>query len=459
MSTSSRLKPAQGKPPALPVYARTLLRPRLGFGLALLLGLGIRLGVAAVGVEVADVQRMHEVAEAVLAGQNPYLRADFYVYPPPWMFVEAGSLLLSRWTGIPFPIVIKSWPTLADLGIAALVRTLLMRRGLGSARATAWALAYLFNPVSITITAAHGQFDALPSLLSLLALAWLAPQSGPRHWRSALALGAAIALKPFPVLLVPWYASAAGPGIRRLQYLLLAGLPVAVSLVPFLGPGRDAMLQSMLGYSGVYDLGYGAVLRAAWLVKTGSYWLPGTIGQDLAQMTKLAFGASYLLLFLLFARRPETLEQRAVLTYLLFLTVFTGLSAQYLSWLLPFAVLARDRRVFPYSLGATAALIGFYLVFWPAILLGRWNHFDGIQRQFGVFYLGGTTLAWLAAATWLCGMVISLTRAVTRVVSVQGISALALAYHSRGAVVLGLAILGVGPAVPLIIAMVRALIQ
>jgi hypothetical protein len=435
-------------------------RDRRGQWLAigvLILGALIRVAGALAAVEVADVQRMHEVAQVVLNGENPYARPDFYVYPPPWMFVEAGSLLLARWSGLPFSLIVRVWPILADVGIGLLIQRWLRRRGVSEARAAAWSAVYLLNPVSIIITALHGQFDAVPGLLSLLAVRWASESAERRWWASGLALGAAAAFKPFPILLFPWCAAAVGPGaVRRLRYALAAALPIACVTAPFLlGPDRLLVLQRMFLYSGVSDLGYSAVLRAIWLVRTGSYWLPGTLGPDLAHLTRWTFLVSFAALFLFAARRlAAQLDRAAVLTYLLFLTVFTGISAQYFCWPLPFAALRRDRRVLWYSAAALGALIGFYLVFWPPILIGRWNPFgSGIQGQFGPLYLIGAFAQWIAALIWMCQeMACAAIGTADSHVRLPPPRTLLL----RPLLIIAI---GFGPAVPEIIPMIRALLR
>lgn len=378
--------------------------------LGLVLGLAIRVAVVLNSVEVADVQRMHEVGTVVLRGENPYLRPDFYNYPPLWMYVEAGSVRLSQAINVPFQVVIKTWSVVADLAIGVLLYLVARQQGRSRLRAALWTWAYLLNPVSIVVTAAHGQFDSIPGFLSLLALALLVAKPSPRFPVSALALGLAFAIKPNPVLLLPFYAATQGLRLpQRVGYVTLACVPVALTFIPFVGASTNAMIRGVFGYSGVYDFGYAAVMRGAWMLKTGSYWLPGTVGQDFDQATKYSFGVLYVLLFVLFANRGG-LAKTSTATYLLFLTAFTGISAQYYAWVLPFAVLAEDGMLFVYTVGASAAMVGFYLVFWPAILLGRWNMLDGIQRQFAPLYLSGNLLCWIVCAVWLVVLVVRLAK-------------------------------------------------
>ena len=49
------------------------------------------------GGAIIDIARYAEVAKVILAGGTVYeLPARYYPYPPPWMYIEAAALLISR---------------------------------------------------------------------------------------------------------------------------------------------------------------------------------------------------------------------------------------------------------------------------------------------------------------------------------------------------------------------------
>jgi hypothetical protein len=313
----------------------------------------------------ADVLRYHKVAEAVLAGQlNPYQLPRLYPYPPVWVWFEAGSEYLARATGLPFPVLVKLPVVAADL---AIVWLLLGWPGAGAAAAWVYAL----NPVSLLVTGFHGQFDALMLACVLLSLRL---HGDGRHDASAIALATAIALKSFPILLLPLFLAQAG-GLRAAsRYALLALGPVAALLAPFALADPRALVRELLGYGGVADFGWIALVR-------GLDWLhSGVLARSearhwplLVPAAKLAFLAGYgaLLALVWRGRLRWPLPQAALAVFLSFQVLYGALSAQYLLWVVPLAALAADAFLVAYSAAATAALVGFYAFLQPAVLQGE----------------------------------------------------------------------------------------
>src|SRR6185503_20024813 len=81
--------------------------------------------------------------------------------------------------------------------------------------------------------------------------------------RSALALAAGIALKSFPVLVLPFVLLFVPGGARaRVRYGLLATVPVALLLLPFAVADRAALMRELFAYGGVPDFGWIGAIRA-----------------------------------------------------------------------------------------------------------------------------------------------------------------------------------------------------
>jgi Gpi18-like mannosyltransferase len=168
--------------------------------LVLLVAAVVRLGPILVADRVtADVLRYKKLATHVLdVSWNPYEAPRLYPYPPVWVAVEAAAEWLARRTAFRFAVLVKLPVLLADLGLVALLARMGAGRGLGL-----WpAWLYALHPVSILVTGFHGQFDAAALLCVLLAVHGF--EAG-RHDRAALALAGGIALKSFPVLLLPFF--------------------------------------------------------------------------------------------------------------------------------------------------------------------------------------------------------------------------------------------------------------
>jgi 4-amino-4-deoxy-L-arabinose transferase-like glycosyltransferase len=360
------------------------------------------------GVVVGDVTDYVAVGQMVLRGDNVYVRG--YPYPPPWMFVSALGVLLSRSLNIPFDFLIKLPLIATDVLIAGLLfKALRLRSGQGVGRsrnnsrlATLVGLGYALNPISIIITSLHGQFDSLPAFFALAAVCLvLFTELGHTLTLSALLLGLGIALKGWPVLLLPIVVAKLPINWkRRIWYAFVAALPAGVTLLPFLIATPKRVFAGVFGYSGVTDHGYLGAMRSYWFVRTGSLWLPGGMARDLTDKSKFVFLIAYGLLFLLTVRRWR-LQTQALGIFLAFYTFYGGLSSQYLIWVLPFALLAVDWMVIPYSIVGAGALVTFYLRFFPAILLGTHPPPSWSAQATSAAHAVFTGLWWVLCAGWL----------------------------------------------------------
>ena len=307
----------------------------------------------------ADVLMYHRVGESVVAGEwNPYELKGLYPYPPVWVWFEAGSAWLAARIGVSFPILVKLPVLAGDLAIVAL---LLRWRPRG-------ALVYALHPVSVLVTGFHGQFDALMLFFVLLALRL--HESGHPD-RSALALSVAIGLKAFPVLLLPLFLSRAGGPRGRAHYAFLATAPVALILLPFALADFPAMRRELLGYGGIADFGWIALVRGARWLATGAlarsearHW------GAMIPVAKALFLSVYGALVLGFwtGRLRLSLPQAALGVFLAFEVFYGAVSAQYLLWVVPLALLAMDGFFAAYTVVATAALLGFYAFLQPLVL-------------------------------------------------------------------------------------------
>ncbi len=338
------------------------------------------------GLEVADIKNFHDSANMLLSGINPYLNAHLYPYPPLWMFFQAGSAVLAQMFHTSFHFVMKFWPNLADVLIAILIYKKI--------RSKLWSFFYLFNPVSLIISSAHGQFDSIGSSLTIFSIIFTNP----------LFLGLAISLKAYPAMLLPLFIFSQKIWQRKLRFLIFASLPTGLLLIPFLVLNSKETISAIFSYSGFGDLGYGAVLRSFWWQINAEHWLPQS--DQLLSFSKISFLAGSIFFYITFSG-GKNLIKGCLAVYLLFLAVYFGISAQYLLWVLPLAVLSKDKMVIPYSIVATLALSGFYLFFGPEILLGKYFYLAGgfFQNKFMPLYFFGNLMLWLTILFWLVKIV------------------------------------------------------
>jgi hypothetical protein len=356
------------------------------------------LAVAASDREVADVLRYRKVADHVLdVSWNPYAAPRLYPYPPVWVWVEAAAGWLARTAAVPFAVAVKVPVVAADLGIVAWLFTWGARRGRGAVPAWVYAL----HPVSVLVTGFHGQFDAIALLFVLLALSgW---DTG-RRASSALALSAAVAVKSFPVLLLPAFLGPPGSNRRaRARFAALVLAPVLLLLLPYAAADAGALRRELFGYGGVADFGWIALSRGARWLATGA--LPrseAAFWPTQVAAAKLLFLAGYAALVVAFTRgRLGPDLPRACLAVLLAFLVFYGaLSAQYLLWVVPLGALLGGRVFAAWSAAATAGLTGFYAFLAPGVLWPASGPGPGHQA-FGLLWLAGVAAVLATSAAWL----------------------------------------------------------
>ncbi len=347
---------------------------------------------------VADVERYHRVATHVLdVSWNPYEAPHLYPYPPVWVWVEAGSEWLARHTGWSFAVLVKLPVLAADLAIVAL----LAAGGARAGRVMIPAWLYALHPVSVMVGAFHGQFDAVALFFVLLAVVQF---DAGRRDAGALALAAAIALKSFPVLLLPVFLLAPGTALGgRARFAALAVLPVALLLVPYALSDFGALRRELFGYGGIADFGWIGFWRGLRLLHTGvlarseaPYW-----GAAVLLSKALTLLAEALLLAAMAFRRVRwPLAEACLAAVLAFLVFYGSVSAQYLLWVVPFGVRLPDRFAAVHAVVSTMALVGFYSFLAPGVLYPP--HAAMLARpQAGALWVVGTGSVLLASAAWL----------------------------------------------------------
>ena len=366
---------------------------------AVALALVLRLGAAlATDRVVADVLRYQRVADHLLdVSWNPYETKHLYPYPPPWAAVEAAAEWLARRGVGSFPVNVKLPVVAADALLVALLAAA-ARRGRASSLAP-WL--YAVHPVSLLVGGAHGQFDAVALLFLLLAVE---ARAAERRDASALALSAAIAVKSFPVLALPFLAWDRGEGWpKAARYALLALVPGALLLLPFVLADPGAVRRELLAYGGIADFGWTGVLRGAEWLATGAlprsearFWPVASL------LSKGLFLAAWAALVLArWSGRLRLPTERAVLAALLAFTALYGLqSAQYLLWVVPLGLLRPGRHGLGYAAAATAGLVGFYLFLAPGVLVPGPLEGDALARA-GHLWVAGAAAALLVSLAWL----------------------------------------------------------
>lgn len=367
--------------------------------LGIFLSILIRVFFVINGANVADIKLLFGMGDAVLKGLNPYVSLTYNSYPPLAVYIEALTILLSNISNIPFHILTKIWPNLADIIITLFLYKFLIRLNVKPIFASFWSLIFILNPISIIISSIHGQIDSIPSLLVLISVYLLSLSSKPKFRLSALILGLAIAIKPNPLMLLPFFLIINKMSLRQgFTFVLTCISPIVLIFAPFILQNPQQILTKMFSYGGVNDFSYAAILRGFWYQQNAQTWLPQA--DQILEASKLTFilGAIFLLILLY---QSKNLLKTCLAVYLLFLGIYFGISAQYLSWILPLAILSREKMVIPFSVAGTFALLGFYTFFGPDILFGKFSHGSAFQSKYMLIYFTGNLLLWITILYWL----------------------------------------------------------
>ncbi len=374
------------------------------FIFGILTSLIIRVFFISQSVHTADIYLMYNMGAAFLEGRNPYLVLDFNNYPPLAIFLEGLSMKISAVWQMSFVAVFKLWPNLADFICSFLIYKFLVKIKVKPPQAALWSVFYLLNPISILISSAHGQLDSITSMLTVLAIYLITFSSKKTHtYFSALSLGIALAIKPNPAMLIPLFILYKNSTFKqKITYLGLILSPLMISFIPFIVQNPVQILTRTLTYSGIGDISYAAILRGLWYQHNAQTTLP--LAADFLSASKFIFLYSATALIMLLAGWKH-LAKACLIIYLLFLTAYFGIASQYLVWIIPLAILERDKRIFIYAILGAIVLISFYLFFAPDILLGKLYSTPPYQTKHIYLYFLANVMLWSFNLWWLAKII------------------------------------------------------
>jgi hypothetical protein len=196
-----------------------------------------------------DIRVFMGAGYLVSSGLNPYGQYDLsgvfqhpifngtvpgIGYPPPWPML-LGLMYRLSFNLVPnlllYNFALKVPVILGNIGLAYLVRLIVIRSKVERRRADAAWLFILFNPLVLLTTAAWGQFDTVVVLLALASL-YLLRGNRPR-W-SAILLAISVSLKPIGLPLIPLPPLYLSGRRRSVEYLLIFAATLLISAVaPF----------------------------------------------------------------------------------------------------------------------------------------------------------------------------------------------------------------------------------
>jgi len=340
-------------------------------------------------------------AMPILKHLNIYSSTDgIFPYSPVSMFLPSLCAKLALVFKVPFYIMMRLPAIIADIGIALAIYIALIR--IGRKNAFSVGLLYALNPVSILVCSFHGNIISIATLFSFLAYVVLLPKAQEKNYRlSALLLGVAIGFRGYPILLLPLFLCKLRITLgQKIEYALYATIPTALSFVPFLLLDYKSIFREVFAYSGFPDYGLAAILRAGYSLinDVRLYNLPGNLDAILSVNAKALFFVAYAAL--LFIASKKSLISLITAVFLVFYFIYTGISSQYLIWVLPFAFLLQGRMLKYYLIFATWALVNFYWIYHPYIIFGKSGLVMAPLRDLLVGEIISLSLLWLVCLIW-----------------------------------------------------------
>lgn len=337
-----------------------------------------------------DMESYARVAKALSTGARLYGNPELsgrYPYLPAWALVLWGLDGVSKLLGCPQALLFKLPAMLGDLVVGVMIFFMVERLVLPGSKPSAvgtepfwlgrpfWAsLAWLANPVPLLIGAGHGQFDSVALGFILVAAWYLEFSEHPRSdFASALSLGFAIAFKTWPIFFLPLFVMGLAGTTERLRYAALSlALPLLL-LLPFIFSCGPSEVFGTLFYTGSSAFSMPESLR-------GFFFGVGASPQSYRAAAEAwrMFGVAALSLawmaYLLGSWRFPLFAGLAFGTLTLYIFA-PGLAAQYLCWLIPFALLLPGKLALRHSFVCLAALLMSYGLFMPEAFLseGAWS--------------------------------------------------------------------------------------
>jgi hypothetical protein len=334
-------------------------------GLAVL----VRVVLAALFYGTSDVMAWELLGQLLLNGENFY-STELHNWPPLWIYLLAALWRLHAASGLPFFFLVKLLPIGADACIAVLLYRLGLRCGWGERAAILAGLGYALNPVSVLISGYHGQFDSL--MLAPAFLAWYGWEfwTGRRRLLgSGLALGLGVWFKTVPLLLLPLFLPRLATWRERFLYAGLAVGPAALATLPYLLLWPHDVIDNFVRYSSWFgQWGYPVLWMLLEFVQLGRVPWPVPDPDFLSPPLRLMHDhGSWLLVAAMAAtwwytyRRRVGLLRSILASFAVLYFVSSAFGLQYLLWIIPFGLAARERWLWPYTLAATGLLLLAYV--------------------------------------------------------------------------------------------------
>jgi len=307
-----------------------------------------------------------------LPDSSPYLKVyprNLFNYPPLPYFFLGGASLLTTWIVDPvihdnFVLDFRSTLGNSQLNLLLLMMKLpyfifdiaiafILMSFFKTEKEKLWAFGlWMFNPVNLYATYMIGQFDIIPTFLSVVALYFVVKKD--RYYLAAILLGLGAAFKIFPLLFIIPLAFVKTDWLSRIKILLIAGITYTISAFPFImssGFRRTAML-------------------AGQTTKSFYAQIPISGGESI-----ILFFAAVIFIYILFLYRKTVVEDlwKRFFVMILVFFIFTHFHPQWFLWTMPFFVIDLVYTKFkhlPLFVGLLVVYIGMITFFDSGLSIG-----------------------------------------------------------------------------------------
>ena len=250
-------------------------------------------------------------------------------YPPLYFLWIAAADAIQGATDLAFHGLVNCPAIAADVAIAWLAQAFLAARGADALARAAAAALVLLGPVFLAISGYHGQIDSVAILPAVAAL-YVWEEGGARRavW-AGLLIGAGIAVKSFPAVMLLALLPTARSGREGVVLVGAAGAVPLLLLAPYLA-GDALAVRRALDYPSLGTAG-------------GLGLISTTISNPVTDFVRdhaSAWNAAVLAGLALFMWRVRPRAPRAaVIAWLTLLVLGSGFYLNYLVWALPFLVM------------------------------------------------------------------------------------------------------------------------
>lgn len=299
-----------------------------------------------------DVSAWYFATSVLEQGKNPYTQSYLFNWSPFWLYFIYPIFKISNIFKIPFYGLIKIIPILCDAVISITIYNIFLQLNHTKKKALLASFFYALNPISIIITSIHGNFVSIPTsflIVSIYLLYYYKNKHSIKY--SAIALGIAVMSKIWPILFLPILLQKIKTLKNRLTYILLSILPTLVTLLPMYFIDKDIVINKFLKYESIPNWWGFTGLDKIW----NSEHL-GLFSYFYAKNGAVILGIILLLLYLTKTFKMNLFKGCALIS-LSFLFFAAGFGPQYLVWILPFAIIARDKMLFPFTFLVTVIFI------------------------------------------------------------------------------------------------------